>query len=108
MVTREEEAIGSSPCDEACAQVGDDGYELRARAECRMFVEAIEAALGHPPVGAQLVIKSSAHDFGRYLEVVVRFDPENEAAVDYAYRVQDQAPTRWTDEQRARLAGGAL
>ncbi|MDD2609491.1 MAG: hypothetical protein PHX60_07290 [Giesbergeria sp.] len=33
--------IGPSPWGEECAQIGEDGYNARARAECRAFIGQI-------------------------------------------------------------------
>jgi hypothetical protein len=94
---------GSSPPDEACAQVGADGYEAQARAECAAWRDALRKAHGQEPEGARLAIKSQPHDFGSYLEVVCYFDPENEAAADYAYRCEGEGPATW-DEAGVRPA----
>jgi len=87
--------IGSSPAEEDCAQVGSENYMARARGECKRFIELLQATFGKEPEGAWLCVKSNPHDFGTYLEVVVKFDPENEEAAAYAYRCEEEAPTRW-------------
>ena len=56
--------IGSAPCDEQCAQVGESNYPERSRAECRAFINQIKRVMGEPPEGVGLFIKSNAHDFG--------------------------------------------
>ena len=94
---REYLEIGATPCEEDCAQVGSDDYHVRARGECRRFIEAIRQVCGAEPEGAALVIKSNPHDFGSYLEVAVRFDDEDEAACAYAYKVEAEAPSTWPE-----------
>jgi hypothetical protein len=92
--------IGSSPCNEECAQVGSDGYYERAQDECKRFIALIREKIGKEPEGARLFIKSNAHDFGTYYEVAVKFDPEDQAATEYAYRCESDAPRFW-DGSRA-------
>lgn len=87
--------IGSSPAEEDCAQVGSDNYPELSRAECRRFIELIRSVVGPEPEGARLIIKSNPHDFGTYYEVAVKFDSDDEDASAYAYRCEEEAPTRW-------------
>jgi len=89
--------IGPVPSDEKCAQVGEEGYELRAKDECNRFISLIRKVIGVEPDGARLRVKGYPHDFGRYYEVVVDYDPDDKAAVEYALRVEDDAPTQWVD-----------
>ena len=86
---------GSSPPDEACAQFGADDYHEKARAECAAWRDALRRAHGPEPIGARLAIKSNPHDFGSYLEVVCYFDPEIEAAAEYAYKCEGEGPATW-------------
>ena len=91
--------IGSSPCDEPCAQVGEPDYSAKARAECGRFIELIRKKLGIEPLGAYLAIKSFPHNFGIYHEVVVHFDDDDEEARNYAYLCEAEAPRTWQDGQ---------
>jgi hypothetical protein len=88
---------GSAPPDEPCAQVGADDYHDKARAECKAWRDALRKAFGPEPEGARLTIKSNPHDFGSYLEVVCFFDPENEAAVNYAFKCEGEGPATWEE-----------
>jgi hypothetical protein len=90
-------AIGSSPAEEECVQVGEEGYALRARAECRRYIEALRSKLGPEPEGARLALKGSEHDYGTYYEVVCWFDAEREEAVRYAYDCEGDGPATWED-----------
>lgn len=67
----EECEIGPVPWGENCAQVGTDGFQQKARKECRAFMNQIER---HYPIpeGGRLRIKSFSHDFGVYYEVVAK------------------------------------
>lgn len=92
---RGELSIGPAPANEPCAQVGVPGYAGRARDECRRFIDLIRRAIGPEPPGARLRVKGFLHEFGTYYEVVVEYNSEDEAAVDYAYRVEREAPATW-------------
>jgi hypothetical protein len=89
--------IGPVPCEEECAQVGQDDYHERARPECIRFIKAIRATVGAEPEGASLVVKSNPHDFGSYLEVAVRYDEDVPGALDYALKVEAEAPANWPE-----------
>lgn len=88
--------IGPTPANEECLQLGADNYTSDgARAECHRFIRTIKVKLGEPPEGASLVVRSNRHDFGTYYEVAVKYDEAKEAAIDYAFKVESEAPTEW-------------
>lgn len=87
--------LGTAPCDEPCAQVGQPDYDERAREECRRFILLIRQKLGPEPEGAWLSTKSFPHDFGTYCEVVCYFNTEINASVDYASRCEAETPATW-------------
>ena len=97
--------IGPSPANEECVQVGVPNYRDKAKREMSHFIFAIREKCGEEPEGAQLVIKWFPHDSGTYGEVCCKFDPEIEEAVEYAYKVESEAPTRWdqTEVKRPRF-----
>lgn len=95
--------IGPAPAEEDCAQVGHDDYIPRARRECTAFIDQIRRTVGQPPEGAFLQSKRFPHDLGSYLEVVVVYDDDKEEAVEYAFRCESEAPSRWDDTARAFL-----
>ncbi len=92
---REYLEIGSSPANEDCAQVGSPDYAERSRMECKRFIELIRAKLGVEPEGAVLSVKSFPHDLGSYREVICYYDDQYPASVDYAFKVESEAPTQW-------------
>lgn len=92
--------LGPAPADEQCVQVGSEGYEEKARAECKRYIEAIKQVCGEPPEGARLKVESQAHDYGSYLEVVVEFDPSKQAAQDYASKCDEHAPRTWPEPKK--------
>lgn len=91
--------IGSAPSGEDCAQVGAEDYHSRVRVECNRFIGLIRKTLGPEPEGARLSVKAFSHDFGTYHEVVCYFDDNSEEAMRYAFRCQDEAPTRWEQDE---------
>src|ERR1700733_2388283 len=96
--------IGPVPWAEACAQLGSEDYQQRARGECAAFLRQIRRVVGPEPAGASLVIKSFPHDFGSYLEVCCRYSDDNETAQDYALNCEGhKALERWDDQARQEL-----
>ena len=89
--------IGSTPCEEDCAQVGEPDYARKARSECNRFIDLLRRTLGPEPAGAQLSVKANPHDFGTYFSVICYCDTDNEAAEKYAYRCEGEAPVPWDD-----------
>ncbi len=92
---REYITLGPTPCDEPCAQVGTDDYEERALRECVRYREQLLKTFGPPPEGGRLSVKSFPHDMGSYHELVVWYDSDVEATVDYAFRVENNLPANW-------------
>ena len=89
--------IGSSPCDEPCAQVGTPGYDTLAPAECERFVALLRKKFGEEPPGATICVESFPHDFGCYHEVVVKYYP-NTPSEAYALLLEGNAPAKWSDD----------
>jgi hypothetical protein len=96
--------LGSAPSDEDCAQVGvDENYEARAKRECRALINQFKRMCGDPPPDARFRIMANPHDFGTYYSVVIDFDPNDEDAVAYAYRCDEEAPDQWDMAARLEL-----
>lgn len=103
--------IGSTPCEEDCAQVGSDNYFERARKECNVFIRQlwrhIEKEKGvtreTAPDSFALVVKSEPHDFGSYYEVAARYNDNDEKAGDLAFWCENNAPTNWDEEAKKEL-----
>lgn len=87
--------IGPSPAGEACVQVGDSNYKVKALKECNRFIDQLEREFGKPPQGASLGIKNFHHDFGIYHEVVCYYDIDNEEAENYCYKIEANTPEYW-------------
>jgi hypothetical protein len=99
-MARETLEIGSTPYDEDCAQVGSDDYAKRGKAECNRFIALLTKKFGNPPGEAYFYVKSNPHDFGTYYEVAIKFNPNDEAECDFAYRVEGNTPATWDDDAK--------
>jgi hypothetical protein len=104
--------LGPTPADEPCAQVGEELYAEKARAECRRFIQLLRDTFGPEPSGAYLQVKAFPHDFGSYYEVVCHFNPDVPHSIDYALRLEREAPTEWGSDggisERCPECGGQL
>jgi hypothetical protein len=87
--------LGTAPVDEPCAQLGQEDYYKKVRAECRRFITLLRQKFGDEPAGVRFAIKPFDHDFGVYYEVVCFFNTEDEHAAHYAYRCEDELPATW-------------
>jgi hypothetical protein len=103
-MARDYVSLGSTPHGEDCAQVGQDDYRERARAEIRAFAAQIIRECGEPPLGASLVCKGFPHDFGTYYELCAVFNDTNDEAGEWAYKCEDGTPEHWDEQARADLA----
>jgi hypothetical protein len=98
--------IGSTPACEDCAQVGKGDYYEKSRIELRAFRNQLIRVFGDPPYGAELRIKAFPHDFGTYHEVVCYFEDSAPESMDYAFRVEGNAPEKWDTEALWEIAAG--
>lgn len=96
--------IGSVPYDESCAQVGTSNYMELSRIECRLFAKQIHEQFGEAleRTGCILKAKSFPHDFGSYMEVVVYY-PDNEEAANVAFGIESDCWQNWTEESKKEL-----
>lgn len=100
--------LGSSPPDEPCAQLGDDGYEELATRECAAYVRLLQRAYAAAHDGQQptcrLRVKRMPHDFGSYYEVVASYRSDDEEAVNAAFWLEGNGPQQWDEVARTELA----
>lgn len=100
---------GTTPADEECASVGDEGYAFRARREAKVFINQIIRQFGEKlqklidDGRIELVIHSNRHDFGSYYDVIAKFEENDEIATNYAYEIESDVATEWDDISRAEL-----
>ena len=97
MAFTDSNSLGPAPAEEDPVQLGEADYASRAQQECRRYIEAIRKACGDEPEGAQLRVVRCAHDFGTYFDVEVRFDGNDRAAAEYAYKVESKSPATWEE-----------
>lgn len=89
--------IGTVPSEEPCAQTGrTPGWVALQQLEASVYRAALIGRFGAEPEGACLRIVSQGHDFGTYVELVLRYDSSKELAVSYAEAVE-QGLRRWKD-----------
>lgn len=96
--------IACTPTGEKCEGLGPNYNATKARQECNIFMDQLVRAFGHPPVGARLTIISNPHEFGTYLEVGVKYNPDSDEAVDYALKLESETPEFWDETAKAELA----
>lgn len=93
--------LGSSPNGEECVQVSRNAdYMPQMREECKRFKAMLEARFPIPDgVRAWFAIVSNPHDFGSYLEVVVKYDEDDDESSNFAYYVEGNLPETWDDNK---------
>ena len=95
--------IGPVPSVEQCEQLGRNYDARRAKQECRAFMAQLIREFGAPPYDADLVITSNPHDFGTYHEVAVRYNEDDRAALEYAFKLEGNTPAEWDTIARQEL-----
>lgn len=88
------ELVTTTPLSELCAQVGEEGYLIRARLEARTYMEQLQRVYGTPPEGAHFKIIRCPHDFGIYLDIRFYYDDEDQRHVVYMDKLE-QGCERW-------------
>ena len=94
--------LGPTPCEESCAQVGQDDYDRMSRIECRVYLDQLRRTFPEPENG-YFRIKSFSHDFGSYREVCAVYDEDDQEATEWAFNVENNSPSEWDDGARALL-----
>ncbi|MHA2099648.1 MAG: hypothetical protein ACW99A_13310 [Candidatus Kariarchaeaceae archaeon] len=96
--------------------LGEEGVQVRSGEDymSAMRKEAVayrEQLLRMFPIPTDLKmdvvykIVGRSHDFGTYLEIVIRFNENNPDAKKYVRMVENNEPEEWDDEARAILFG---
>lgn len=106
--------LGSSPCDESCAQVGESNYTARSRLEIDQYISQLWRVLSkrdinktNAPIGFKIVRKSFSHDYGTYYEAAVVYDENHIKGIDLAFWLEENVPTEW-DEEAKKVLNEAL
>jgi hypothetical protein len=102
-MSRDYVSVGCSPCDEPCAQVGQEDYAKQAKRECNALIHQLRRLFGDEPPYATLRIKAFPHDFGTYHEVVCYYDEDDEESTNYAFRCENELPDRWDEAAHQEL-----
>ncbi len=89
----------STPYEEDCAQIGEENYNSKSRIECEVYISQLERLFPD----AQFGVKSFSHDFGRYREVVVYYDDNDDESTSVAFEVESNLPTEWDGEAKKEL-----
>ncbi len=93
--------LGPTPAAEDCERA--DGDQSRCRKECQIYIRQLERMFPEHE-GAYFACKSFPHDFGSYREVCCIFDDDDESAVEYAYKCENNTPQHWDAEALDELA----
>lgn len=105
--------LGSSPCDEPCAQLGSPDYFRQMRIETRALINQLERI--HPvpqdkdpnfsnaSFTPYYGCKSFPHDFGSYHEVCAFYDDNHEPSVQWAYKAEELFPQTWDSQAKNEL-----
>jgi hypothetical protein len=112
--------IGPVPNGEDCAQVGSEKYDSYAlnKMEVRAYIGQLQRMFPDTPAGCRFVMTKNEHEFGTYYEVGVKFRSsddfeaydedgnkkyDTDPNMEYAYKVENNAPEKWDDQAIAEL-----
>ena len=97
--------LGTTPSGEDCAQVGAtkyDYYEL-ARMELQAFLNQLKRMFPNPPPDVRFKRQSNPHDFGTYYDLAIRYNSNDEEAVNYAMNIENNLPENWDEQAKREL-----
>ncbi|HTF18290.1 MAG TPA: hypothetical protein VK658_09480 [Chryseolinea sp.] len=69
---------GTTPYDEACAQIGSEDYMKYAKLEAHAYIRQLTRTFGTNPEGTRFVLAHNPHDFGTYIAIRFFYDDEDE------------------------------
>ena len=98
--------IGESPAEEPCAQLGSTEYNRRAFREIQAYRRQILRYYPIRSASCELISKSCPHDFGAYQALFAQYDPESEAATQWAFDIEGDelgVLSNWDAEARKEL-----
>lgn len=98
--------IGPTPVNENCAQVGDPDFNMKASKEMKAFINQLYRTFPDATENSvKFRIKWELHDFGKYGEVVVDYNCEDEMSYSYALNIDSNIPENWDEEALKELNG---
>jgi len=95
--------LGPSPADESCAQLGTEEYTKWGRIELKAYLNQLKRAFPDMPPELRLKIKANSHDFGTYHEVAVTYPMDNDEAMNYAFKMENELPEHWDEQAKTEL-----
>ena len=95
--------LGPVPCDESCAQLGQENYRKQATKEMTAYINQLYRMWDDTDISVIFQMKWFNHDFGSYGEVCVIYDADCEIASDFAYQVERNLPMNWDKEALKEL-----
>jgi len=101
----EELSLGPTPSAEECSQVGAKNYDYIKlnKIEVKTYIEQLERMFSNIPDGAFFKVQRNIHEFGTYYEAAIKYEDDNEAAVEYAFNVENNTPENWDEIARKSL-----
>ena len=97
--------LGPTPCAESCAQVGQPDFDKVAKIEMEIYIGQLYRMF---PQAQEMRVwfgtKWFPHDFGRYGEVVAKWNDEDDSACKYVFDViEKNLPEYWDEQAIAEL-----
>lgn len=92
----------TTPWDESCIQVGDEGYLRNSRIEARAYINQLRREFGGNPIGTWFTVVGCPHDLGTYRDIVFHFDSEDQHQVAYMGTIQNGC-RHWDEMARIEL-----
>jgi hypothetical protein len=83
----------TTPCNEPCAQVGEENYMTNARIEAHVYLDQLRRTFGENPQGSFFKVVRCPHDFGTYLDIRFYYDDEDQQHVRYMSDVESGCET---------------
>lgn len=94
--------LGPTPAGEECCQLGKHDMQMH-RIEVRAYINQLKRMFPNETPDAYFIPKREEHDFGTYYEAAVKYNENDEKAVDFAFKVEGNLPEHWDDEAKAEL-----
>lgn len=102
-------SLGSTPPEEACAQVGADNYYEQAKKECNAYkaqlMRLVVKEFGVLPDDTtfRLRVRGQEHDYGTYYEVFAFFSEYDAKASEMAFWLDANIPGQWDEQAKKDL-----
>ena len=85
--------LGGAPCAEDCAQVGSQFFRQDESIETNAYIGQLKRMYGDKEI--EFVAEQMDHDFGKYKEIVVKFNEESEEQYEHAIEIENNIPEFW-------------